>query len=186
MSVLVAGRVVENRRLLRCMRAFFAAPRGPSLQPHLMHPPGCPAFGREARCTCALPGCKRHGLSPFPRSPLLLWAAPLLQVGMKCVALAGRQPVYELGAADLVVRDLSQLSFVNLKQLFAAEERVAGQVCWRRAGLCSAACGAAPLPSRSLAPGGRLLAPSCCGAACLSSPFLPMTNASAYLSSASS
>lgn len=49
------------------------------------------------------------------------------EVGMKCVALAGRQPVYELGAADLVVRDLSQLSFVNLKQLFAAEERVAGQ-----------------------------------------------------------
>lgn len=53
---------------------------------------------------------------------------PCPQVGMKCVALAGRQPVYELGAADLVVRDLSQLSFVNLKQLFAAEERVAGQV----------------------------------------------------------
>lgn len=36
---------------------------------------------------------------------------------MKCVALAGRQPVYELAAADLVVRDLSQLSFVNLKKL---------------------------------------------------------------------
>lgn len=51
---------------------------------------------------------------------------------MKCVALAGRQPVYELSAADLVVRDLSQLSFINLKQLFAAEETVARQVrgCW--------------------------------------------------------
>ncbi|EFN55532.1 hypothetical protein CHLNCDRAFT_23377, partial [Chlorella variabilis] len=48
------------------------------------------------------------------------------EVGMKCVALAGRQPVYELGAADLVVRDLSQLSFVNLKRLFAAEETVSG------------------------------------------------------------
>ncbi len=47
---------------------------------------------------------------------------------MKCVALAGRQPVYELAAADLVVRDLSQLSFVNLKQLFAAEELTARQV----------------------------------------------------------
>ncbi len=55
---------------------------------------------------------------------------------MKCVALAGRQPVYELGAADLVVRDLSQLSFVNLKQLFAAEERVAGQVRRRRLHRC--------------------------------------------------
>lgn len=47
------------------------------------------------------------------------------EVGMKCVALAGRHPVYELSAADLVVRDLSQLSFVNLKRLFAAEETVA-------------------------------------------------------------
>ena len=52
-----------------------------------------------------------------------------LQVGMKCVALAGRHPVYELSAADLVVRDLAQLSFINLKQLFAAEERVSRQVC---------------------------------------------------------
>jgi hypothetical protein len=51
-----------------------------------------------------------------------------LQVGMKCVALAGRHPVYELSAADLVVRDLAQLSFINLKQLFAAEERVSRQV----------------------------------------------------------
>lgn len=49
------------------------------------------------------------------------------EVGMKCVALAGRHPVYELSAADLVVRDLSQLSFVNLKKLFAEEDRVSGQ-----------------------------------------------------------
>lgn len=49
------------------------------------------------------------------------------EVGMKCVALAGRQPVYELAAADLVVRDLSQLSFVNLKKLFATEETVSRQ-----------------------------------------------------------
>lgn len=64
--------------------------------------------------------------STLPTLPLLP------QVGMKCVALAGRQPVYELAAADLVVRDLSQLSFVNLKQLFAAEEYVSRQV--RRCG----------------------------------------------------
>jgi len=44
------------------------------------------------------------------------------EVGMKCVAVAGRNPVYELTAADLVVRSLDQLSFINLKQLFAMEE----------------------------------------------------------------
>lgn len=44
------------------------------------------------------------------------------EVGMKCVAVAGRHPVYELTAADLVVRSLSDLSFINLKQLFAMEE----------------------------------------------------------------
>jgi len=63
---------------------------------------------------------------------------------MKCVALAGRHPVYELSAADLVVRDLSQLSFVNLKQLFAAEERVASQV------------SAAAVPCRAVLRGGGL------------------------------
>jgi len=36
--------------------------------------------------------------------------------------VAGRHPVYELTAADLVVRQLSDLSFVNLKQLFRNEE----------------------------------------------------------------
>lgn len=46
------------------------------------------------------------------------------EVGMQCVAVAGRHPVYELTAADLVVRSLSDLSFVNLKQLFALEEGV--------------------------------------------------------------
>ena len=44
------------------------------------------------------------------------------EVGMKCVAVAGRHPVYELTAADLVVRSLSEVSFINLKQLFAMEE----------------------------------------------------------------
>lgn len=44
------------------------------------------------------------------------------EVGMKCVAVAGRHPVYELTAADLVVRSLSDVSFINLKQLFAMEE----------------------------------------------------------------
>lgn len=46
------------------------------------------------------------------------------EVGMQCVVVAGRQPVYELTAADLVVRSLSEVSFVNLKQLFRMEEGV--------------------------------------------------------------
>lgn len=46
------------------------------------------------------------------------------EVGMQCVAVAGTHPVYELTAADLVVRSLTDLSFVNLKSLFANEEGV--------------------------------------------------------------
>lgn len=44
------------------------------------------------------------------------------EAGMAAVVVAGRHPVYELSAADLVVRQLSELSFVNLKQLFRNEE----------------------------------------------------------------
>lgn len=36
---------------------------------------------------------------------------------MKCVAVASKHPVYELGAADLVVRKLDELSIVDLKNL---------------------------------------------------------------------
>lgn len=36
---------------------------------------------------------------------------------MKCVAAAGKHPVYELGAADLVVRRLDDLSVVDMKNL---------------------------------------------------------------------
>ncbi|XP_042484911.1 5-amino-6-(5-phospho-D-ribitylamino)uracil phosphatase, chloroplastic-like [Macadamia integrifolia] len=36
---------------------------------------------------------------------------------MKCVAVASKHPVYELGAADLVVRCLDELSMVDLKNL---------------------------------------------------------------------
>lgn len=36
---------------------------------------------------------------------------------MKCVAVASKHPVYELGAADLVVRQLVELSIVDLKNL---------------------------------------------------------------------
>lgn len=82
-------------------------------------------FATALHCTV---GSHAPLLSPPP-------APCRLQVGMKCVALAGRHPVYELSAADLVVRDLAQLSFINLKQLFAAEERVSRQV-----GACCGAC----------------------------------------------
>ncbi|KAK4365379.1 hypothetical protein RND71_016737 [Anisodus tanguticus] len=40
---------------------------------------------------------------------------------MKCVAVASKHPVYELGAADLVVRHLDELSIVDLKNLAAVE-----------------------------------------------------------------
>uniref|UniRef100_A0A2N9HQV6 Uncharacterized protein n=1 Tax=Fagus sylvatica TaxID=28930 RepID=A0A2N9HQV6_FAGSY len=40
---------------------------------------------------------------------------------MKCVAVASKHPVYELGAADLVVRHLDELSVVDLKNLAAVE-----------------------------------------------------------------
>ncbi|XP_078427510.1 haloacid dehalogenase-like hydrolase (HAD) superfamily protein [Wolffia australiana] len=36
---------------------------------------------------------------------------------MKCVAVASKHPVYELGAADLVIRRLDELSIVDLKNL---------------------------------------------------------------------
>ncbi|XP_057800107.1 5-amino-6-(5-phospho-D-ribitylamino)uracil phosphatase, chloroplastic [Salvia miltiorrhiza] len=36
---------------------------------------------------------------------------------MKCVAVASKHPVYELGAADLVVRHLDELTVVDLKNL---------------------------------------------------------------------
>lgn len=42
--------------------------------------------------------------------------------GMKCVAAAGSQPLYELNAADLVIKQLDEISVVNLKQLFRDEE----------------------------------------------------------------
>ena len=47
---------------------------------------------------------------------------------MRAVVVAGRKPLYEMGAADLVVRGLDELSFVNLKQLFSNEEGVEGNV----------------------------------------------------------
>ena len=41
---------------------------------------------------------------------------------MKCVAVASRHPVYELGAADLVVKRLDELSVVDLKNLAAVDD----------------------------------------------------------------
>jgi beta-phosphoglucomutase-like phosphatase (HAD superfamily) len=44
------------------------------------------------------------------------------EVGMKCVVVAGSRPLYEMGAADLVVRSLDEVSFINLKKLFDLEQ----------------------------------------------------------------
>jgi 5-amino-6-(5-phospho-D-ribitylamino)uracil phosphatase len=43
-------------------------------------------------------------------------------VGMQCIAVASHLKMYELTAADLVVRHLDMLSLQNLKQLFRTEE----------------------------------------------------------------
>lgn len=48
--------------------------------------------------------------------------------GMKCVTVASRRPLYELSAADLVVRQLNELSIVNLKSLFSQEEGIEPQM----------------------------------------------------------
>jgi HAD superfamily hydrolase (TIGR01509 family) len=40
---------------------------------------------------------------------------------MKCVAVASTRPVYELGAADMVVNQLDELSIIDLKNLAAIE-----------------------------------------------------------------
>lgn len=48
--------------------------------------------------------------------------------GMQCVAVAGQGPLYELSAADLVVKQLQDISFVNFKQLFTLEEGIEPQV----------------------------------------------------------
>lgn len=47
---------------------------------------------------------------------------------MKCVAVASKHPVYELGAADLVVRRLDELSVVDLKNLADIESAEFGSV----------------------------------------------------------
>ena len=48
---------------------------------------------------------------------------------MASVVIAGRKPLYELKAADLVVKHVSELRVVNLKQLFRNEDLVAANVC---------------------------------------------------------
>lgn len=45
--------------------------------------------------------------------------------GMKCIAVCGSGPRHTLSSADLVVSRVSELSFVNLKNLFSREELVA-------------------------------------------------------------
>ena len=46
------------------------------------------------------------------------------EVGMQCVSVATRHPMYELTAGDLVLRTLETISVQNLKQLFRMEEGV--------------------------------------------------------------
>ncbi|KAJ0940490.1 putative HAD superfamily protein [Helianthus annuus] len=55
----------------------------------------------------------------FGNSNLTVEAAH--EARMKCVAVASKHPVYELSAADLVVRWLDELSIVDLKHLADVE-----------------------------------------------------------------
>ncbi|CAH1454647.1 unnamed protein product [Lactuca virosa] len=55
----------------------------------------------------------------FGNSNLTVEAAH--EARMKCVAVASKHPVYELSAADLVVRSLDELSVVDLKNLADVE-----------------------------------------------------------------
>ena len=50
------------------------------------------------------------------------------ECGMASVVVAGRKPLYELKAADLVIKRLSELRVINLQQLFRNEELVQGNV----------------------------------------------------------
>jgi beta-phosphoglucomutase-like phosphatase (HAD superfamily) len=46
------------------------------------------------------------------------------ELGMKSVIVTGNQPAWNFSGADLVVRNLSALSFVNMKKLFGNEDLV--------------------------------------------------------------
>eukprot|EP00199_Chlamydomonas_sp_CCMP681_P002918 CAMPEP_0119105970 /NCGR_PEP_ID=MMETSP1180-20130426/3791_1 /TAXON_ID=3052 ORGANISM="Chlamydomonas cf sp, Strain CCMP681" /NCGR_SAMPLE_ID=MMETSP1180 /ASSEMBLY_ACC=CAM_ASM_000741 /LENGTH=311 /DNA_ID=CAMNT_0007091173 /DNA_START=124 /DNA_END=1059 /DNA_ORIENTATION=+ len=46
------------------------------------------------------------------------------ELGMKCVVVTGNRPVYDFAGADLVVRNLSDVNFINLKRLFSEEDLV--------------------------------------------------------------
>lgn len=46
------------------------------------------------------------------------------ELGMKSVVVSGSKPAWNFVGADLVVRSLDQLSFMNMKNLFGAEELV--------------------------------------------------------------
>ncbi len=49
------------------------------------------------------------------------------ELGMKSVVVTGNRPVYDFVGADLVVRNLSQVTLFNLKRLFSTEDLVASR-----------------------------------------------------------
>ncbi|KAI8468726.1 MAG: HAD-like domain-containing protein [Monoraphidium minutum] len=52
------------------------------------------------------------------------------ELGMRSVVVTGGQAAWDFGGADLVVRNLGQLGFVNLKKLFGQEELVESATPW--------------------------------------------------------
>lgn len=68
------------------------------------------------------------------------------ELGMKCVVLSGNNPVYNFSSADLVVRDLSQLTFLNLKKLFGQEGLVEARIGAEESGMEARSDPAASMP----------------------------------------
>ncbi len=69
--------------------------------------------------------CAAHAIAGTLKQCVVLQSVEAArECGMACVVVAGRNPLYELTAADLVVRQLEEISLVNLKQLFQLEDRV--------------------------------------------------------------
>lgn len=88
----------------------------------------CAALERPALLLSALQGLGRPPMRCIVVGASNLSTEAAHEAGMQSLSVAGRHPVYELTAADLVVSNLGDVTMMNLKQLFASEEGVAWQV----------------------------------------------------------
>lgn len=107
-----------------------------STQPRRVIEKAIEAVGLEGEFSCIV--CAEDVYRGKPDPEMYMYAAQLLGVipercivfgnsnssveaahdtFMKCIAVAGKHPIYELGAADLVITRLDNLSFIDLKNL---------------------------------------------------------------------